>query len=1161
MFRYIFLNELKYWLKKPAIYIYILFFSGIAFIGFVGTAGLFDSPTTQKLTRLSNSPFEINYMMQYFNKFFLFLLPAIIGATIYRDYKDNAHSVLYSYPIKKKDYLFSKFLSSFLLVCFITLCVGIALLIAEHIPGLDTNKIGPFNLLGYIQVFLVYTIPNMLFFGAIVFATVSYFRNIYAGFVVIIILFLIQNITQNLFSGYLIALLDPFGQNATIYETQYWTLQDKNTKLIPTIGAVLFNRLLWFTIASFIYIYVYKKFAFIELPIQTFSLKRNKAKRQKKTFKNHINMSLPKVNYVFSIKQHLINCWKLSHVNFLFIIKNWMFYIIVVLGLLSVLFTIGRVTNNEEITILPVTNIVLTIPAFFFTTIIMLLTFIYSGMLIHRDRTCNINQLIDTTATTNWTLLLSRVIAILKMQLFLLLIMMAAGIIIQLFNNYHNLEIGLYFVDLFAIKFIGLLIWAFVSVLVHTVFKNTYLGIFILLIGWFGISGIKQIGIDSRLLLFNFTEPMQYSDVNKYGDQLIPYFLVKLYWFAFSSLCLVVTYFLWNRGFVESFKERLQFIKSRLSTSIKIITSLLLITFVISGFTIYTEEQKNDELSSSERNKAFSKFEKDYAKYKSIENQPKITNIDLNISIFPKPNDLLVKGNYTLVNKSLIPIDTLLIKTGFDETTTFKLDKASSVIDEDTYVKFTVLKLEESLLPNDSIQLEFSIKNKPKTLFENHTNILNNGTFFKNDIFPRIGYFLNSGNKHPNDSTAHYYHYYSKDSDQINLNTIISTSNNQVAIAPGYLKKQWEKNNRNYFEYKTDSKIKNSLSFSSGNYEVLKEHYKNINLEIYHHNTHTYNLNQMKAGLKAAIDYNTNHFGAYQFNEARIIEFPITEGTFASVMANSIPTSEMRFIANNSNETIDISFYTIAHELTHQWFGNQIVPADALGAVMLSESITEYISLNIYGNKYGKEKALDFLKMQHKRYLSGRTQEQKQETPLYLVKSGQQYLAYGKGSIAFNTLSHYIGINKMHDILKSFLNDYKFKEAPYPTSINFLNRIKKETPNTLHYLIEDYFETITFHDTKINTVNVITAHESYNTSINFQYSKSRVHDKSVLKLNDTIEIGFYNSQNKLISIKTILISKKDNTKTFNLKEKPTKVVIDPNYLLIEKDRNDNEYNL
>lgn len=1160
MLKKIFLYELKYWLKKPVIYLYLIVFTGIAFLAVVGTAGLFDPvPTSSKIERLVNSPFEINYMLQYFCKLLLFLLPAIIGATIYKDYKNNVHSVLYSFPIKKTDYLLGKFLSSLSLVFIIALSVGLAMLIAEHIPGLHETKIGTFNVNAYLQALFVFILPNLLFYGAIVFAVVTYFRNIYAGFVVLIILFFIQNITENIFSGQFIALFDPFGQNTVSYETQLWSLNDKNSLMIPVYETVLYNRLIWLAISSLIFVYAFIKFAFREQPISTLLKNKTNKKKTKLNTGNLLNIALPKVKYNFSTREQLRYSWLLSKVNFLTIIKSWMFYIIIAFGILALLFAVGKVTNNSEMTILPVTNIILTIPAFFFTTIIMLLTFIYSGMLVHKDQNSNMNQLVDASPISNFALLTSKVIAIIKMQALLLLIMMLSGIIIQIYNGYYNFEIGLYVFHLFVVQFSGLIIWALVSIFVHSILKNTYLGIFTLLLGWFGISGLKQVGVNSRLVLFNFSEPMQYSDLNGYANQLQPYFLVKGYWLIFTLILLLMAYLLWNRGVNQSYKERVFLGKQNFKKGLKIVFSISLIAFIASGFTIYSAEQKSKELTSKERNKAFNKFETDFSKYAKIENQPKIKDIDLNIAIYPKSNTLNIDGNYILVNTSKTAIDTLLIKTGFDEITDFVISKPSKIIDKDTYVKFTVLKLEQSLLPNDSITLSFSIKNKENTLFENNSNILNNGTFFKNDILPRIGYFLNSSNKHPSDTSATKKHYYSQDSDAISLKTIVSTSNNQIALAPGYLIKEWTDDNRNYFEYKTDSKIKNSLSFSSGEFEIEKEKYYGVNLEIYHHKNHTYNLTKMKAGLKAAIDYNTRNFGPYQFSEARIIEFPITEGTYASVMANSIPTSEMRFIANSTNdEKIDISFYTIAHELTHQWFGNQLVPADALGAIMLSESITEYISLNIYQDVFGKDKAEQFLKMQHDRYLKGRTRETDTEPPLYLVKSGQQYLAYGKGTIAFNTLSHYIGKEKLHKLLKEFLNDFKNQAASYPTSIDLLEKMKKSTPDSLQYLIEDYFETVTFYDAKINSVT-----SSLNeVQVDFEYSKYRNNLKSkLLPINDFIEIGFFDENNKLLSIKKIRVNNKENIKKFKLTEKISKVVIDPNYLLIEKNIDDNKFKL
>ena len=42
---------------------------------------------------------------------------------------------------------------------------------------------------------------------------------------------------------------------------------------------------------------------------------------------------------------------------------------------------------------------------------------------------------------------------------------------------------------------------------------------------------------------------------------------------------------------------------------------------------------------------------------------------------------------------------------------------------------------------------------------------------------------------------------FSPDSDFITYHTVVSTSADQIAIAPGYLKRSWEEDDRRYFEY------------------------------------------------------------------------------------------------------------------------------------------------------------------------------------------------------------------------------------------------------------------------------------------------------------------------------------------------------------------------
>jgi ABC-2 type transport system permease protein len=531
------------------------------------------------------------------------------------------------------------------------------------------------------------------------------------------------------------------------------------------------------------------------------------------------------------------------------------------------------------------------------------------------------------------------------------------------------------------------------------------------------------------------------------------------------------------------------------------------------------------------------------------------------LDLYPENNSFNAFGDYILVNKTNIPIDTLLIKTGFDEHTTYILNTENTLIASDSLLKFFVHKLQKPLLPNDTLLLNFKIKNTLNTLFQRNSSVLKNGTFLKQDILPRLGYFIQNEKKNPNDSPALNNHYQSLDSDLIDFEAIVSTSENQTAIATGFLQKQWQENGRNYFHYKADKPIKMGMAFNSGKFKIQKDQWKGVPIEVYYHNSHNYNVENMISGLKAALAYNSNHFSPYQHKDMKIIEFSLTEGSFATTFGNAILTSEVRFGVNaESDNKIDLSFYVSAHEMTHQWFGNQLIPKDVLGAVMLTESITEYITLKIYEKQFGQERALQFLKLQRLRYLKGRAKETKDESPLYLVKAEQDYISYGKGALAFNTLSHYLGENKMNDILKSFLEENPSYLKTYPTSVNFIQKLKQETPSDLQYLITDMFESIVFYDSKINSASVEEKGNGYEVSIDFYVNKyNNLTNKESLPLNDLIEIGFYDSKENLIELKQVRIKDTNNKMMFKLKEKPSKIVIDPNLLTIDKDLGDNEF--
>ena len=69
-------------------------------------AGIFDSVTvTVGSSLIVNSPYALGGLFGAVSSLIIFLYPSIIGVSVYRDFKSNMHSILYSYPFTKLEYL------------------------------------------------------------------------------------------------------------------------------------------------------------------------------------------------------------------------------------------------------------------------------------------------------------------------------------------------------------------------------------------------------------------------------------------------------------------------------------------------------------------------------------------------------------------------------------------------------------------------------------------------------------------------------------------------------------------------------------------------------------------------------------------------------------------------------------------------------------------------------------------------------------------------------------------------------------------------------------------------------------------------------------------------------------------------------------------------
>ncbi|WP_218599480.1 M1 family aminopeptidase [Polaribacter sp. NJDZ03] len=1217
MFLTIFKQELKYWFNKPVFYIYIAIFLLISFFLSATSAGIWDGVTgTTGSSRIVNSPIGVTGIINAFTVLIFFLFPSIIGVSIYRDFKSEMHTILYSYPFTKANYLFAKFFSGIVVVSAIVLVVAFGMIIGFRFPGTNSDIVGDFNIMTYLTTYLVYILPNILFFGAVVFAVVTFSRNVAAGFITVIILMFVQGAISSILSepehATLLAILDPFGASASSYYTKYWTVSEQNELQIPIKELVIYNRLLWLVISSLVFGLVFKYFKFSQNAI-TISFRKAKSERViKSNFRGITRISLPKVTHDYSFIQNLKVMWRLSNIDFKYIFKSLPFICILIVGLLMLFGTLFVSSEIFGTDTLPVTWQMLGGGSIFSLFVINVCTFLYAGMLVQRARTAKINHLVDSTPIPNWTLLFSKLIAILKMQLVLLAVIMVSGMLFQAYQGYYNFEIGHYIKELFGLKFLNYVIWAFLAIFVQTLFKNQYLGLLVLLIVAIGIPFLDLIGIELAIFKYNEGPGFSYSDMNGYGSALSRYLWYKLYWVLGGTLLLIASILFWVRGLPSSFKERIEIAEARFRTPQKISLAVILVAFLTLGVTIYQATKSDEENTASKQAELNAvEWEKKYKKYEDYK-QPRIVAVNADVAIYPKKRTYKASAVFTMINKTDKAIDSIFLNHNSLEST-FEFNKPNNLVLEDTIFNFDIYKFENRIQPGDSLQLTVHLKSNKNTMFQQKSPIRENGTFINSNMFPSLGYSAggeltdnktrekydlppNNLQAQPTDSTALGNTYISKDSDWIDFEATVSTSEDQIAIAPGYLQKEWTAEGRKYFHYKMDSKMLNFYAFNSARYQVKKEMWNGISLEIYYHKPHDYNLDRMMKGMKASVTYNEKNFSPYQHKQLRIIEFPRTQGTFAQSFANTIPFSEgFGFIAavdDTNDDGVDYPFAVTVHEVAHQWWAHQVIGADVLGATMLSESLSEYVSLKVLEHQNGKPKMRTFLKEALDGYLMQRTMERKREKAL-MYNDGQGYIRYQKGSLVFYALSDYIGEENLNGALKKYVEKVKFQEAPYTTSVEMVNYIRKVTPDSLQYIIKDMFETITLYKNRIVDVkSTQLANGKYQVDIEFEVSKYRNDEKGKkfygekvgdtlryqtekmskpilsLPLQDYIDIGVFakeevdgKTKEKELYLKKHKITQINNKITIIVNEKPVEVGVDPYNKLIDTQSDDNRRKL
>ena len=1178
-----FVFEIRYWLKRPMPYIFFLLFAALAF-------GALTSDTVQigsgQGTTNANAPLQIEAFFSILSIFGLVVITSFFNATASRDYSYGMDQIVFASPVKKWQLFFGKFFGAFAVATLPYLGITFAAWISPYMPWVDPNHFGPFSWGANINGFLLFSVCNTLFGGAIIYSFALYFRNpvlsYLSSFGIIVLYAITSSLTRDIENQHLIVFLDPFGNRSLDIYARYWSPAQRNAGYVGFTGLVLLNRLFWAGIGILLLTLMYSLFDFT----RTRSRKTSRKKEKTATGQAIRTEKMPAL-----VPAHRpVSAW--FH-QFFFelrsITRNNAFIILTAIALLNLLLGFIFNTGNFGQKSLPVTYSVIELISGSMQLFIYAFIIFYSGYVVFREKDMKIDEIVDATPVKNGHTVTAKLTAVLAAIAVILLFSSAMGMLYQLFSGFTSFDPGLYLRSL-GVDLLGYGYILVAAYLIQLLIGNKYLGYVVIVV--FLLCNIflwQALRVESNLVRFGRLPNTIYSDMNGFGPFVPGIIGFGLYWAIACALLVLLTIGISLRGKDNAFREKV----SRLGIYGKdhaALTLTALALFLACGSWIYYNTKVlNTPVPAKQREQRAAEYEKKYKKDETLL-LPFTTSLNYTIELFPATRAMKVRVAWWIRNVHSAPLSILPFNMPARATDDTLRIPGASLTGEDRLLKYNVYTLKSPLQPGDSLQLTYTAKfvNKGIENEVSFTQLTRNGSFFHDgDILPVIGY--SQGRELTNTLDRRKYQlprrerlarltrtctdtcntsYISNSATWVDLTTNISTSDDQMAVAPGTLIRRWHEKGRNYYTYQLHHKALNFFSFISADYQVKRDSIDHIAIEIYYDRHHPYNVDRMAAAVKKALTYYTQNFGPYYQQECRIIEFPRYE-QFAQAFPGTMPYSEaIGFISDlRDTSTIDLVTYVVSHEMGHQWWAHQVIGPAMQGSESFSEGLAQYSALMVMKKEYGPRIMSRFLKYELDNYLRGRAQEKEYENPLIRTEE-QGYIHYSKASLVYYYLQEMLGEKKFDSILKNVVSKYAYTNPPFPTAFNIVDEFKAGFPDSLSYLVTDLFEQITLFNNRIGKVDVTeTPDHKYKINMEVLCEKLRsdsLGNERTIPMNDYIDIGLFEKDprnpselgNSLLSAR-IRISSRDTTLSFTLDKRPYQVGVDPYHYLVDKIIDDN----
>jgi ABC-2 type transport system permease protein len=1201
--------EFRYLLRNPLVWVtaaftFVMFFLAMNVEGFeLGSEGGMVMNAAYATLR--------NYLL--LSVMYIFVTTSFVANAVIRDDETGFGPIIRSTPITKREYVFGRYLGAFAVAAFLMLFVPLGTWIGTLMPWADPATIGPNRISHHLYGYFLIALPNILVHSAVFFALATITRSMmatYLGVVGFVAAFLtLSGALDRPQLETAVAVAEPFALRAVADATRYWTIAEKNVLLPDLTGALLYNRLLWTGVALLVLGAAYALYRFADRGISR--RERKKQKLEARACSCHPDRSrgissvctkcaptaggpstalgttrLPSPQHGSAALRALM--WMRTKFEARQVIKSPAFPLLMAWGLYTTIFTLMTQRYPDYRPEYPTTLSMIPEIEDAFRVIALVVAIYYAGELVWRERDRRVHELIDASPLPSWAYVAPKTIAIGLVFVSMLAVNVLASVIVQLSLGFTDLEIGKYILWYVLPESFDLLLLAALAIFIQALspHKAVGWGIMTLFLMWREMNKV----IEHNLLIYGGLPQVPLSDLNGAAFFWKGAWTFRLYWGALALLLLVIAHLLWRRGTEIRLKPRLALAWRRLAGAPGWVAGAALLLFITTGaYAYYNTNVLNVYRTKSAADDQAAEYERRFWKYRHVP-QPALEEMTLDVALYPDERRAVTKGRFLLRNVLAEPISEIHVRLmdRDDADLTAATVSGARLILNDTEFEYRIYRLDRPMQTGEERVLTFETHRQHRG-FRNEqpaVRIVANGIFLsETQLMPVIG--MNHWGLHkdpevrrkyglegeitlpklddPKATARHTFGQgWTKKSD-----ITVTTVADQTPIAPGKKVSDVTRDGRRTARFVSTAPIRPRFSVQSARYLEKHRNHRGVDLAVYYHPRHHWNVDRMLEAAAASLDYYQANFGPYQFDHFRIVEFPAYYG-FAQAFAGTIPFSELiGFIVDHRKpDTLDYVAGVTAHEFAHQWWPHQVAGAETEGTLMLSETLAQYSAHMLMKSLRGEDQIRRYLQFEVDRYLSGRAWALKDEPPLIRVM-GEDHISYRKGSVAFYLLTKRIGEDAVIRALRTYLGRYKFKAAPFPRSIDLVELLRAEakTPED-QALITDLFERVTLYDLEVDQPTATRRPDGkWDVTLPVNAKKFYVTngDEKETPLVDRIEIGLFTAEpgRDVFDQSHVLLMERHPIRTgrqvlkFVSEKKPLFAGVDPYNFYIDRDSADN----